>query len=219
MMHPAEDRMQDYIDDLLCREERLEVEEHLARCPACTARVRDERTLRQALQALPRSIEPPPHVLAGVNAVIDAATDARTIPMPVRTVRSPLPRLLAVAALLLVALVGVLTWSRRTASGPERMHATSGPVQLVRQVRAAEAQYAGAVADLERVLADPRARLTPPTRALLEQNLAVIDRALAESRAALAREPQNAALAELLHTAQRQKLELLRRAARATGGT
>lgn len=38
--HPREDRLHDYVADLLCREERAEVEHHLVRCEACQAVVK-----------------------------------------------------------------------------------------------------------------------------------------------------------------------------------
>ncbi|MHB1169192.1 MAG: anti-sigma factor family protein [Longimicrobiales bacterium] len=44
--HLREDRLHEYVEDLLCREERAEVEKHLVRCEQCRAvvkRLRDRR--------------------------------------------------------------------------------------------------------------------------------------------------------------------------------
>ena len=44
--HLREDRLHEYVEDLLCREERAEAEKHLVRCEQCRAvvkRLRDRR--------------------------------------------------------------------------------------------------------------------------------------------------------------------------------
>lgn len=41
--HPRSDRLREYVEDLLCREERAEVEHHLVRCEACRAVVKQLR--------------------------------------------------------------------------------------------------------------------------------------------------------------------------------
>lgn len=38
--HPRNDRLREYVEDLLCREERAEVEHHLVRCDECRAVVK-----------------------------------------------------------------------------------------------------------------------------------------------------------------------------------
>ncbi len=38
--HPRDDRLRDYVEDLLCREERAEVEHHLVRCEQCRTTVK-----------------------------------------------------------------------------------------------------------------------------------------------------------------------------------
>jgi hypothetical protein len=77
---------------------------------------------------------------------------------------------------------------------------------------ALEAEYSSATSDLSAALEKARARLAPETVRAIQRNLAVIDSALAESRRALARDPANAALEQLVIAAWRQKLDFLRRA-------
>ena len=81
---------------------------------------------------------------------------------------------------------------------------------------AADREYVLAAEDLERVLAEGRDKLSPATVAVLERNLALIDAAIAEARAALEADPANADLRALLWGAHRQKLDLLDRATRLT---
>jgi hypothetical protein len=73
--------------------------------------------------------------------------------------------------------------------------------------------YAAAVADLERVLEEGRGRLDTTTVRVIEQNLAAIDRAIAEAQRALDADSANLYLNTHLAETMRRKLELLRQAA------
>jgi hypothetical protein len=77
----------------------------------------------------------------------------------------------------------------------------------------ASQSYAAAVTDLERVLAEGRGRLDTTTVRVIEQNLATIDRAIAEAQRALAADSGNLYLNTHLAETMRRKLELLRQAA------
>jgi hypothetical protein len=77
----------------------------------------------------------------------------------------------------------------------------------------AGAKYDAAVADLEHVLAEDRGRLDSTTVRVIEQNLAVIDRAIADARRALAADPGNPYLSTYLAHTMRRKIDLLRQAA------
>jgi hypothetical protein len=72
-----------------------------------------------------------------------------------------------------------------------------------------------AVGELEQVLAQGRNRLEPRTLQIIEENLRVIDRAIAEARAAIAADPANAYLSGQVAANMHRKLEILRRAATA----
>jgi anti-sigma factor RsiW len=238
--HPEPDRLQDYLDELLGREERAELEAHLDTCAECTAHVAGERELRRALAALPRSIAPERDLLAGINAAIDAADpvnaphaaiDAAALPGPRARTRprfaeqsiGSLRFALAAAALVLIALTAALTillLRVREPAGLAVSRSAPGvpaPVTdlVVREVLAVEASYVEASDELETALAAARPELDAATVRLVEANLRVVESALAEARAALRREPDNAALAQLLRDAHEQKLALLRRATRA----
>jgi hypothetical protein len=68
---------------------------------------------------------------------------------------------------------------------------------------------AAAIAELERTLAASRARLDPETIRVIEQNLSVIDAAIAEVRSALNADPGNAYLNLHLAETMQRKLQLL----------
>jgi hypothetical protein len=73
--------------------------------------------------------------------------------------------------------------------------------------------YDAAVEDLERILAEGRGRLDTTTVKVLEQNLAIIDQALAQARRAVAADSANIYLNSHLAETMRRKIDLLRQAA------
>jgi hypothetical protein len=77
----------------------------------------------------------------------------------------------------------------------------------------AEQKYDAAVAELEQVLQQGRGTLDTTTVHVLERNLALIDRAIADARRALAADPHNAYLNAHLAGTMRRKIDLLRQAA------
>jgi hypothetical protein len=68
------------------------------------------------------------------------------------------------------------------------------------------------IAQLRRVLDERRGSLDTATVRILQQNLGIIDRAIRESRAALARDPASRLLYQQLNAALDTKLELMRTA-------
>jgi len=68
------------------------------------------------------------------------------------------------------------------------------------------------VEELQLALSLQRERLAPETVAVLEQNLAIIDRAIGEARAALEADPANQELSFLLMNVYQSKVELLQSA-------
>jgi hypothetical protein len=77
-------------------------------------------------------------------------------------------------------------------------------------VAPAAATYDREIAALRRIVQQRRAELDPTTVAVLERNMRLIDDAIAQSRAALARDPRSGFLGQQLERALDQKLDLLR---------
>ena len=191
-------RMDGYARGTLDARETEAFEAHLERCDACASLVLGAETAPAGTEALPRSIEPAADLWPALRDRI--AGRAR------RRGRVTLPRwTLAAAALLLITLSSGVTAMWLTRAGRERGVPT-------RDVSAVEAQYAAASEDLARALDGARKTLPRETIATIEKNLGIIDRALEESRQALARDPGNPALGELVVAVWRQKVDLLRRA-------
>ncbi len=236
--HLRENRIQDYVDDLLCREERAEVEQHLSQCAVCQHEVATYRDLVADVRSVPPEVQPQRDLLTGINARIDAESvaqprvsvrDAR-LPLyatpdryadhavrltdrSVRSLRVPL----AAAAMLLIAISAAVTAVivDRTTS-PQVMPVAQQPEnRAVRTVSTGvEEKYRGAAEELERELNQMRPELPPETVHIVEENLRVINKALAEARAALREEPNDPALSDLMRSAYEKKLDLLRHAVR-----
>ena len=73
--------------------------------------------------------------------------------------------------------------------------------------------YAREMVKLRAIVRERRSQLDPRTVAVLEQSIAVIDSAIAQSRAALAKDPASGFLASQLNHSLEKKVELLRTAA------
>ena len=76
-----------------------------------------------------------------------------------------------------------------------------------------EAVYNREITMLQKIVSDRRTQLDSATVAIIERNLQIIDRAIEQSKAALARDPASQLLGEQLTHALDKKVELLRTAA------
>ena len=182
------------------------VREHLARCRSCAEGLAELAELRNLARQLPQELRPPRELWTGISARIagqssprpPTVTGSRTGARPVR--RAMWPSLAAAAVVLIVVSSGVTAFLLRGAAG-----GAASPV-------ATSQEYRYTVETLEAELAARRSTLSPVTIQTVEQNLAIIDEAIAEARRALAADPMSADLPLLLSGVYRQKVELLRQA-------
>ena len=205
--HPPFEQLGDFGDGRLSPAARLEIEAHLALCDRC-ARDRDRlEALLDRSRALPAEVAPPADLWTAVHQ--------RIVPRPSLGARHVW--LLAAAALLLVAVSSAVTalLVRRPPSvavrhepGPAQPAALRLPVAA----RAVDADYQAVIRELDESLAARRAQLAPETIAKVEASLRVVDQAIGEARRALAADPANRDLVDLLAASYERKLELLRRA-------
>jgi hypothetical protein len=209
-----ESRLDDYVDGSLDEASFQELESHLAGCAACRARERELRALLAEAACLPRRIAPPRDLWPGVAARIGRG--GQIVAWSRGLWR---PGLLAAAAAILGAIAGgtLLRPPPAAAPGPDPATlavpvAAELPLELVE----AEAAYTRAASDLRNALEARRDTLGPNTLRVLDQNLATIDAALDEIRAALAKDPTSAELGRMLRGAHKRKLDVLQRIARLT---
>lgn len=209
MMCPdMEARLNEYVDGSLAAPDRAAVEAHLAGCTGCRAAVAELRALVAAGQRLPRSIVPKRDLWAGVAARIAARTNER------REAGRWWREWTLWAGALATAAALVLAFALYRLLPPSTALYRPGEGWAAVQI-----DYDHAADELTRLLAVRRDRLQPGTVALVERNLDIIDRAIHESRTALARDPGNAELQGLYAAAARQKVELLQWAARVAGSS
>jgi hypothetical protein len=95
-----------------------------------------------------------------------------------------------------------------------QLHAVSTAANFDRdRVLGAFDAYEDAARELSWSIATRRSRLDPATLAVLDTCLKQIDKAIAEARAALGRNPRNDIIGDLLRSSYEQKLRLLKRTA------
>ena len=134
-----------------------------------------------------------------------------------RRVSFTMPQLIAAGLALMVMSGGgvwVLQHGGRATDMPP-VAATADPSLMPASL--ADPRYDEAIADLEQALAAGRSELDPGTIRILEANLAAIDKAIDQSRQALAADPANVYLNNHLADARQRKLALLRRATALVG--
>jgi anti-sigma factor RsiW len=186
-----DEELDDYVDGM----PQPEFERHLATCTRCQGVVADFTAIRRASSTLEEHV-PPPRLWATIAGSIEEQPRRFPFSMPVALAAS------------LAMLIAAATWFAWMQVPP----APRAPqVAAVSQdtVLPAEAQYDQAIAGLQQVADAQKAQLDPQTRAVFQQNLAAIDRAIDESRAALASEPANTLAQDSLLDALDTKVALL----------
>ena len=234
-MHLEEAVITDYVDETLAPDQRDGVERHLVDCRECRRLIDDFREIRRVAGTLDER-QPPARVWARLERAIkieqehlgDASRRARG-PLGDRSLvatRSAFRQwigLVAAAAVLVVATVAGLrylmvaparpTTPATAASTPvsrddaARTQASAAAVET--ELRAAEEHYDKAIKGLEQIASAEQGALDTNTAATLQKNLAVIDQAINESRAAVIAQPSSEPARESLLESFRSKLALL----------
>jgi anti-sigma-K factor RskA len=205
-MHPNDDQLNAFADRTIDATDRAPIETHLASCAACRQMVDDLREILQATGSLELR-EPPVRAWTRIERAIalDSGT-TRNTPRGQNTqdnsdARAPrTPRsagtigwLAAAAALVLATVVGVRYLPSRGVppAVPQSADAGAAPnsAHVEAELREAEAHYENAIKGLEQIAKTEQAALDPNTAATLQKNLAVIDQAITESRAAVRSQP------------------------------
>jgi len=212
------DRLSEYLDGDLAPGERAALEAHLPGCAPCRAALDDLRHVVARAHALVD--RPVGTELWGGIATRIGASGAPVVDLAARRARPritlSLPQLAAAAVLLVAVGAGAASLTLRPPSpAPPAVAVTAAPG--VRAIPAglpgkAEQSFDTAVRELEQALAAGRSRLSPKTVTILERNLARIDVAIEEARAALEADPANAYLNAHLANTMQQKLLLLQQA-------
>jgi anti-sigma factor RsiW len=210
-----EDRLDDWVDGTLPETERRGLESHLSECSRCREQERRLRHLLAHASALPRSVSPPRDLWPDISRKIERE---RTWSWPRMASWQPV---LAVAAAVVVALGAVIL--RPQAPRPANIVVVPSPatepgyrvhpaaVEMDPGLVAMERDYQAAANALLAALQERRDELEPETLESVEQNLAVIDTALAEVHEALATDPASPELGRMLVSTHRKRVDVLRK--------
>jgi predicted anti-sigma-YlaC factor YlaD len=207
--HPDLETLSAYGERELAGARHARVETHLAQCASCRADLARVRALVDAAAGLPRDVDPPDMVWQGIRSRL-----ARE--------RRPRRRWIAMASLAVAA--GLVLVAGTTLLRPgrsEKVMSPAGPARIVTpaSVAAVERSYQGSISELRATLDEERQSLSPATIRVLERTLAVIDAAIAEAKTALAADPGNQALTDILSAQYEQKVGLLQRATKLSPST
>ena len=214
MTHPPDETLHDYADDTLSPADRDEVRRHVDQCVPCRTLLADVGRLRAAARAL-GPITPPESVWTGIRQTIARPASA---PAAQRGSRWLWPAA-AAASLLIAGAVwrGVGPRPLATPGAPSPVPpAQAAPAAEARTAEAveaelqqAEAHYENAIRGLERIADEGKGTLDARTAGVLQKNLAVIDQAIAESRAALRAAPDDEPAEQSLLDSFRTKVRVL----------
>ena len=175
---------------------------HLASCADCRWTVSRVRSLLSAARSLPRDMAPPPEIWTQLRARVGRRNAAS----------APSWRwgrwIAAAASVVLVVGAALLIPGGRGKGGVSK----STPVQTPPAIARVELRFAETLAELGATLDTQRPSYTPAAASVVDRTLAVIDTAIAETRAAITDDPDNPALVEILSSHYERKIELLQRA-------
>ena len=227
------DQLSGYMDGDLVPEHRAALEAHLAECGACREALAELRQVVAMAHELGDAM-PTRDLWPGIAAAIAAplkSGGATVIRLPPAATAEGGPtglllsrRQLAAAAVVLMLISATATWfvgpglAVRQMPGLAEGPAVTSQAQFasaVPEIPGVPTGLANELRSLESVLADAGARLDPSTLHIIEKNLAVIDRAIEDSRRALAVDPESEFLEEHLARTWERKLDYLQGAVRA----
>ena len=221
-MHPNEDLINGYVEGTLGPDERANVERHLDGCGDCRQLAADLDEIRRIAGSLDLR-EPPARAWRRLERAIHVesqhAADAEAVETAGGRDRWKMIGLLAAAAVLIVATGIGLRYGAfsRSGSAPNATSSetaagadSAASAQVVEaELRAAESHYDRAIKGLEQIASSEQGALDPKTAATLQKNLAVIDQAISESRAAVRDQPTSEPAVNSLMENFKTKLALL----------
>lgn len=219
--------LDDYVTDDLTEDARAPVAEHIAMCDLCRSETESLQAIVARARELPRVVEPPAEAWARIRSAI--ARDESAVREPGSAARFGERRrlYLAAAAVVLAAVLSSAgtAWylgARNPAGNLPSATATSTNSETPATLAAftiEENNYLRTASRLQDLLDQQEGSLAPETVAQLRASLHAIDDAIIEARNALARDPANKLLVEMLSSSYRQKVDLLRRSTELTRGT
>jgi anti-sigma-K factor RskA len=221
--HATIEQLGDYADGMLAPGDAAGVERHVSACVSCARDLARLRALLSETAALPREVAPPDALWPSIRSSLEARKVA-ALPVhraPTRRGWSLASRRAAAAAILVVVAGAVGVAIRgRTPDAPAPRAVTAYTVSSRTSAVLAtmiDRHYMPALDQLSASLQRARAGAPRATLVAVDHGLEIVDSAIAETRAALARDPGNREIADLLVANYQRKVDLLKRASELTG--
>jgi hypothetical protein len=201
------------------------VAEHVAACEICADEVQGLQRVLARAKELPSAIDPPAEAWDHIKAAIlkDEASIAPVVGRRSAIWRHPV--IFAAAASIVVAVLSSAATvaylhqrDARSGKGEGEGVQTSTPANFA-AFTIEENNYLRTASTLQDILDRQESTLAPETVAQLKASLRTIDEAILEARNALARDPANKGLIDMLSANYRQKVDLLRRSTEMTRGS
>jgi hypothetical protein len=219
--------LDDYVTGDLDPEASDAVRDHVAACSICSAEIEGVQSVLSSASQLPKWVDPPVEAWSNIRATILDQANTRQRPRAgVREFLRSRPIAAAVAATIVVAILSsggtamymIARANRVQDTGSARLGDPTVPATLA-AFTIEENNYLRTASTLQEILDRQESVLAPETVAQLKASLRTIDEAILEARGALARDPANKMLIEMLSANYKQKVDLLRRSTEMTRGS
>jgi anti-sigma factor RsiW len=215
--HLTEDERHRAADGSLDGDTRESVDAHIAACPDCAADVARIASLMRLTRGAPAPSTRLDELWPSIRARIE---QSKVVPMATTT---PASRDIlrwrawwsATAGIAAALIVAALVFSHPRVGNTPSTVVTDSATSFVAVVDSAHAYEREAQILLDK-LELQRAMLRPDAVQALDRDLKVVDVAIAELKDAVAHDPNNPALRQLLAASYRQKVDLLKRASNAS---
>lgn len=214
-------RLSEYADGELDTRERAACAAHLAACAECADTLEALRAIAAQASLLPE-VPPARDLWPGIEDRLEprvSGTERGVVSLGERRRRrrigATVPQLAAAAVALIVLTAGGMWLMLPTSAGVEEQLA-AGEMVDGEGSAAPDVVFLGAyepaISELEAAFNETRLDLDPETVRVVDENLAIIDRAITEANQALVDDPASAFLTSHLAGTMRRKVDLLRRA-------
>jgi anti-sigma factor RsiW len=226
--------LSDYLESTLSLPLRAAIDAHATSCARCAALLADVRSIVDRAGSLP-ALQPSRDLWPAVAERLDApVVSIGAAPSAHRRLRVPAWIGVAAAAAVLIVVTSVVTRQWVTGGNqaappvvavpsarvtqPESLGIESTTVTPIatpagavsRERVSASVTYGREIARLQAILRQRATTLDPTTTAIIENSMRIIDSAIVEARAALARDPASRFLIDQVDKTLEKKMELLR---------
>ena len=215
--HDIKPLLDDFVDAELDTERCRSVEQHLSECSDCRRLANELRSLVDAASRLPRGISPERDLFPEIVERVEYNDVGISVK---HTPRRRIPWMGIAAAWLIVSIAGAMALMLRGAGDEQPSVTQPSAGAMLASADDAEpldaviGDYRAAAEELWASIEARRDSFSPETLAVLDKNLAIIDKAIGDVQATLEADPQSRGRALALTAMHEQKVELLRRVSR-----